>query len=77
VLCADDHRPQLEQVEVPATQPDTTLAIEDRPAVLELDGDRRRCEERARERQPDPGADNVCSAVQRAFSQTAGTPSRR
>jgi len=80
MLCADDHRPELEQVEVPPAQPDAALAIEHRPTVLELDRNCRRGKHRARERQPERGADDVDRAVHRvpsAFSQTAGTPFRR
>ena len=44
-LRADDHRPQLQDVEVDAVLPDTGLAVEDRPAILELDRERRETEE--------------------------------
>jgi hypothetical protein len=77
VLGADDHRPQLEQIEIAAALPDAALPIEHGPPVLELDRDCRRREERTREGQAKAGADNIRGPVQRAFSQTAGTPFRK
>ena len=56
-LGADDHRPQLEEVEVLAAVADAPLAVEDGPAVLELDRERRRREHRAREREPVPSGE--------------------
>ena len=63
-----------------AVVPDAALAVDDRAAVVELDGEGGEGEERARERQAERRACNVERAVQRvpsAFSQTAGTPKRR
>ena len=79
-LGADDHRPQLQQLEVRPVQADPRLPVEDRAAVLELDRDRRRGEQRAREREAERGADDVERAVHRvpsAASHVAGTPRRR
>ena len=53
-LRVDDHRPELQQLEVHAVPPDARLPEEDRAAVLELDRERRRREERARDDEPEP-----------------------
>ena len=79
-LGADDHRPQLQQLEVAPVLADPRLAVEHRPAVAELDGERREREHRARDDEPDPGDRDVERTVQRvpsAASQVAGTPRRR
>ena len=79
-LGADDHRPQLEELEVRAVLADARLPVEDRPAVLELDRERGEREQRAREHEPGAGDGDVERAVQRvpsATSQVAGTPRRR
>src|ERR687887_168829 len=64
-LGADDHRPQLEQVEVSALVADAALAVEDRAAVLELDRDRCGREHRAGEREPERRPHDVGRAVHR------------
>jgi hypothetical protein len=59
---------------------DPALAVDDRAAVFELDGDRREREDRACKRQAERGPGDVERPDQRvpsAFSQTAGTPKRR
>jgi hypothetical protein len=43
-LCADDHRAELEDVEVAAVLPDAALPVDDRAAVLDLDRECRRGE---------------------------------
>src|ERR687887_2433174 len=50
-LGADDHRPQLEQLEVGSVLPDAPLPVEDRSAVVELDRKRGQREQRRREEQ--------------------------
>src|SRR5207244_4049646 len=40
LLGSDDHRAELQQVEVHAAFADTRLAVEHRPAILELDRNR-------------------------------------
>ena len=40
LLGSDDHRPQLQQLEVLAVLPDARLPVEDGTAVLELDRER-------------------------------------
>ena len=50
-LGADHHRAQLQHLEVPSILPHARLAVDDRPAVLELDRERRGSEERARDRE--------------------------
>src|SRR5918911_493140 len=78
-LGADDHRAQLEEVELLAAFPDAALPVEDGTAVGELDRERRQRKCRARERKPCGRACDVERAVQRvpsAFSQTTGTPER-
>ena len=80
VLGADDHRAQLEQLEVLAVLADARLPEEHRAAVVELDRERGRSEERARDREPGAGERDVERAVQRvpsAASHVAGTPRRR
>src|SRR5207253_5525196 len=79
-LGTDDHRPELEQVELQAVVADASLPVEHRATVVELDRDRGQREQRARKRQPERGARDVERPDQRvpsAFSQTAGTPKRR
>ena len=79
VLRVDDHRAELEELEVDAVLADAGLPEEDRPAVLELDGERGRGEERARDDEAEPRERDVGDAVHRvaAASQVAGTPRRR
>ena len=77
---SDDHRAELQQLEVPAVLPDAALAEEDRAAVLELDGERGPGEERARQDEAEPRERDVRGAVHRvpsAASHVAGTPRRR
>src|SRR5207237_6609983 len=75
-LGADDHRPQLEEVEVAALVADPPLPVEDRAAVLELDPDGRRREDRAREREADGAAEDVECSVHGACSFGPLPPSR-
>jgi CheY-like chemotaxis protein len=73
------HRPQLPQLELLAAAPDPALPVEHGAAILELDREGGRGEERARERQAQRGSRYVQGTVHRvpsALSQTAGTPSR-
>ena len=53
VLGVDDHRAELEQLEVLAVLADTGLAEEDGAAVLDLDRDRGGSEHRARDGEPE------------------------
>ena len=79
-LGADDHRPQLQQLEVLAVLADARLLEEHRPAVAELDRERREREHGARKRETGAGDRNVERPVQRvpsAASHVAGTPRRR
>ena len=79
-LRADDHRPQLQDVEVDAVLPDTGLSVEDRPAILELDRERRETEEGARQHEAGACDHDVRGAVQRvpfALSHVCGVPERR
>ena len=80
MLGVDDHRAELEQLEVLAVLADARLAVEDGAAVLELDRDRGRGEQRARDCEPEGGADGIDDAIHRvpsAASHVAGTPRRR
>jgi hypothetical protein len=47
-LGPDDHRAELEHLEVLAVLADTGLPVEHRPAILELRRERREADERAR-----------------------------
>ena len=78
-LRVDHHRAQLEELEVLAVLADPRLPEEDRPPVLELHGQPRRDEKRARDDEAEPGEGDVGGAVHRvtAGSQAAGTPCRR
>ncbi len=79
-LRSHDHRPELQQLEVLAFPADAHLAVEDRPAVLELDRERGETEQRAREHEPRAGDRDVERAVHRvprALSQVCGVPVRR
>src|SRR4051794_15293545 len=80
LLRADDHRPQLQQLEVDAVLADAHLLVEDRPAVLELHRERGGGEQWARDGEAEAGDRDVERAVQRvpsATSHVAGTPRRR
>ena len=80
LLGADDHRPQLQELEVAAVLADAGLLEEDRAAVVELDRERGGREQRARDRQPGARDRDVERAIQRvpsAASHVAGTPRRR
>jgi hypothetical protein len=48
-LRADDHRPELQELEVAATLADAHLPVEDGPPVLELDAERGEREQRRRQ----------------------------
>jgi len=79
-LGIDDHRPELEQLEVLPVLADAGLAEEDGAAVLDLDRDRGRGEKWARDGEPEGGADGIEGAIHRvpsAASHVAGTPRRR
>ena len=79
-LRADDHRPQLQQLEVVAVLADARLLEEHGAAVAELDRERGEREHRAREGETGAGDRDVERAIQRvpsAASHVAGTPRRR
>ena len=80
-LGADDHRAQLQELEVGATLADARLPVEHRPTVLELHSHGREPEEGARDDEPGPGDREIEQAVQTrvpsATSHVAGTPRRR
>jgi hypothetical protein len=79
-LGADDHRPELEQLEGAPALAHANLAIEDGSAVLELDPERGEPEQRRRRDQAESRERDVGRAVQRvpsAGSHVAGTPRRR
>src|SRR5262245_25987431 len=79
LLGADDHRPQLDELELAPALTDTLLAVEHRAAIAELDRDRRRGEERARERKPERRTHDVECTVHRVpsmRSQRSGGPKR-
>ena len=79
-LGVDDHRAELEQLEVLAVLADAHLPEQHRPAVLELRRERGDGQQRARDDEPEPRERDVERAVQRvpsAASQVAGTPRRR
>src|SRR5215471_4334251 len=79
LLRPDDHRPQLEQLEVHAVETDAGLPVQDGTAVLELGRDRGQTEERRGDDQPRPRERDVERPVHRVAdgSQAAGTPRRR
>ena len=79
LLRADDHRPQLQQLEVLPVLPDPRLPVEDRAAVLELDRERRGGEQRAREREPEPARPTSSARFTRPLGRVPrrGTPRRR
>ena len=80
LLRADDHRPQLQQLEVGAVLADARLPEEHRAAAVELDGERGERQHRARDRQARARDGDVERAIQRvpsAASHVAGTPRRR
>ena len=79
-LGADDHRAELQHVEVDAVLADAGLPVQHGAAVLELRRERGERDERAREHEPDPGHGDVRRAVHRvpfALSQVCGVPERR
>src|SRR6266550_997852 len=63
-LGTDDHRAQLEELEVDAVLADARLPVEDRPTVLELDRERGDGQEWAREDEPAAGDRKVQRPVQ-------------
>ena len=80
LLRADDHRPELEHLEVLAVPADARLPVENRPAALELRRERGEPEERAREHETDACDDDVDGAVHLvpfALSHVCGVPERR
>ncbi len=81
LLGPDDHRAQLQELEVHAVLAHAHLAVEHRAAVLQLDGQRSGSEERARDDEARSGDRDVERPVQTrvpsATSQVAGTPRRR
>ena len=79
LLRVDDHRAELQELEVDAVLADAGLPEEDRATVLELHGERGRGEERARDDEAEPRERDVRDAVHRvaAGSQAACTPCRR
>ena len=81
LLRADDHRPQLQQLEVHAVLADARLPVEDGPAVLELDRERAATASSGlATSEPGAGERDVERPVQRvpsAISHVAGTPRRR
>ena len=79
-LRADDHRAQLEDVEVDAVLAHAGLPVEDGTAVPELRRERRESDDRARQRETDSGDRHVGRAVHRvplALSHVCGVPERR
>ena len=80
LLGADDHRPQLQELEVGAVLAHSRLAVHDRRSALEPRRDRRGREQRAREDEARARDDDVQRAVQRvpfALSHVCGVPLRR
>ena len=81
LLGADHHRPQLQQLEVGPVAAHPGLAVEHRPAVLQLHRQRRDGEHRARDDESRAGDRHVERPVQTrvpsATSHVAGTPRRR
>jgi hypothetical protein len=63
VLGADDHRAELQQLEVRAVPADPRLPVEDRAAALELDGERSEGEERRRGDERRAGESEICRAI--------------
>jgi hypothetical protein len=79
-LGVDDHRAQLQQLEVDAALADALLAVQHGAAVTELDGERGQAEHRRGEHETGAGDRDVGGSVQRvpsAASHVAGTPRRR
>src|SRR4051794_35407043 len=64
-LGADDHRAQLEELEVEAVLADARLPVEHGPTVLELDRERGNGQQRARDDKAAAGNRNVERPVQR------------
>ncbi len=80
LLGADDHRAQLQQLEVDAVLADAHLPVEHGATVLELDRERAEGEQRARDHEARARDRDVERAVHRgpsASSHVAGTPRRR
>ena len=78
-LRADDHRPELQQLEVGAAAADARLPVQHRAAILQLHRERAGGEKRARDDEPDARDRDVERAVHRvpsAASHVAGTPRR-
>ena len=74
-----DHRAQLQDLEVLAVPSSARLAIENRPAAVELGRQRSGSEDRARQNEAGAGDENVGYAVQRvplALSHICGVPER-
>ena len=76
LLRADDHRPQLQQLEVLAVAADARLPVEHRAAVLQLHRERAGGEKRARDDEPGAGDRDVERPIHASGSQFAGTPRR-
>ena len=76
----DDHRAELEHLEVHAVLADPGLPVPHRPAILELRRERREADDRARQGETDSGDRHVGRAVHRvplALSHVCGVPVRR
>src|SRR5439155_1235464 len=67
-LGADDHRPQLHELEFTPVLSDPSLPVKHRSAAVELDCDRGRRQERARQRQTERRAHDVQRPVHRVPS---------
>ena len=79
-LGADDHRAELEDLEVVAVLAHARLPVQRQAPVLELRRERREAEQRARQDEADSGDRDVGRAVHRvpfALSQVCGVPERR
>ena len=79
-LGVDDHRAELEELEVLPVLADAHLPEQHRPAVLELRRERGESQQRARDDEPEPREREIECPVHRvpsAASQVAGTPRRR
>ena len=80
VLGPDDHRAELEDVEVDTVLAHPRLAVHDRASVLELRRERSESEQRARQDEAGSGDRDVGRTVHRvpfALSQVCGVPERR
>src|SRR4029450_945039 len=76
---SDDHHPQLDELELAPVLADSLLAVEHRPAAVQLDRERRGREERARQHEPERSTRDVEHPVHRVpsiRSQRSGGPNR-